>query len=80
MDEDIEIYTEKPKDKDWYISVRILQLVLCLILTLALVISFRTGGTLRDGYNYLTDGTCSFNELTDAVDALKNFVFSSDNA
>lgn len=82
MKEEIDRYCErKPDNKDWYVSVRIWQAVLCSVLALALFLICRTenGEKIKDGYEYLTGFSLTKEDVFGAANALKSFVgFSSD--
>lgn len=83
MKEGIDRYSErKPEDKDWYVSVRICQAVLCSLFVLALFISCKTNARdkIKEGYDYLTGFSLTKEDVFGAADALKNFAGFSRNA
>lgn len=80
IEEEIEVYSEKTTDKDWYTSVRKVQIILCLIVTFLLFISYRTDvGGLKEGYAYLTEKSWTGEDFSRAVQSVKSVIAKIDN-
>lgn len=80
MEEEIEIYEEKKPEKDWYFSLGVFQMIMCLILALLLIFSFRTGaGKLSEGYSYLMQNSWTKEDVSDCIDVVKGFVSGFNN-
>lgn len=82
MKEERDIYGEKTGgNSDWYVSVRLCQIILCSILTLVLCLSFKTGKAdiLKKGYEYLTEFSLTEEDVFNATQTLKNLIgFTTD--
>ncbi len=77
MEETTEVYDEKSSKKtDWYVSVRLWQIILCSILTLVLCLSFKSekGSKIKDGYEYLTGFSLTEDDISDAVQTVKRLI------
>lgn len=74
MEEELEVYEEKKLERDWYFSLGLFQMLMCLALTLLLVFSFRTGDSkLRQGYEYLMQGSWTMEDISDCFKEVKSF-------
>lgn len=81
-DEDERYNDEKSDSGDWYVSVRICQIILCSILTIVLCGTLYMGKSerLRSGYKYLTDFSITSSDISDAVESIKHLIGNSANA
>lgn len=79
MKDGIDYYSERKRDeKDWYVSVRLCQIILSAVMVLALFIFCGLNSSLREkikeGYEYLTEFSLTEEDFFNGVNALKNYV------
>ncbi|MDD6022582.1 MAG: hypothetical protein PUB94_08085 [Oscillospiraceae bacterium] len=79
MKDGIDYYSERKRDeKDWYVSVRLYQIILSAVMVLALFISCGLNSSLREkvkeGYEYLTEFSLTEEDFFNGVNVLKNYV------